>query len=84
MIRLGDTVLGVPSTFSLTGATNGSNFNHALGSLISIAKFFDSISGEDITENTFSNVDANNITLRIAQGEGVTTTFTGTLILHPR
>lgn len=83
MIRFGDIVLGIPSTFALTGIDNGDNFAHNLGELISIAKFYDA-SGVDITENSFTNVDSDNITLHIAQGEGVTTTFTGTLILFPR
>jgi len=83
MVRIGDILLGVPSVFALTAAADGSNFAHNLGELISIVKFYNA-SNVDITENSFTNVDANNITLHIAQGEGVTTTFTGNLILYPR
>ena len=83
MIRVGDILLGVPASFAVTAVDDGDNFAHNLGELISIVKFYNA-SGVDITENSFTNVDSDNITLHIAQGEGVTTTFTGTLILYPR
>lgn len=80
MIRFGDSVVGLPTTIPLTAAADGQNVAHNLGETIAFAAFYDS-SGVHITENAFTNVDVNNITLRIAQAETGTTTFTGDLLL---